>query len=129
MAVLRSYLPGNASAYVVRCCGSSGLAEGQTCHSILRTGELSLRLATRILRRHWWIPPVMALLLGSAGYLATLVLPRKYTSSTLVGVEHPAVPAKLVKPVVSDDLDRRVASIEEQILRRSRLQPIVEQLH
>lgn len=71
----------------------------------------------------------MTLLLGSAGYLATLVLPRKYASSTLVGVEHPAVPAKFVKPVVTDDLDRRLASIEEQILSRPRLQPVIEQLH
>jgi polysaccharide chain length determinant protein (PEP-CTERM system associated) len=71
----------------------------------------------------------MAILLGSAGYLATLVLPKKYTSSTLVVVERPTVPTKLVKPVVTDDLNHRLASMQEQVLSRSRLQPIIEQIH
>ena len=96
---------------------------------MIRNGQLTLGVITRILRRYWWIPPVMTLLLGLAGYAATLVLPKKYTSSTLVLVEQPTVPTKFVEPVVTDDLNHRLASMQEQILSRSRLQPIIEQFN
>lgn len=96
---------------------------------MIRNGELTLGELTRILRRYWWIPPLMTILVGLAGYLVTLVLPKKYTSSTLVLVEQPTVPTKFVEPVVTDDLNHRLASMQEQILSRSRLQPIIEQFN
>jgi polysaccharide chain length determinant protein (PEP-CTERM system associated) len=82
---------------------------------------------SRVFRRYWWILVLMTTLLAVGGYLATLVLPKKYTSSTLVLVEQPTVPTEFVKPVVTDDLNHRLASMQEQILSRSRLQPIIEQ--
>jgi len=94
---------------------------------MIRNGEINLVEITRILRRYWWIPVLTTTLLASAGYLATLVLPKKYTSSTRVLVEQPTVPTEFVKPVVTDDLNHRLASMQEQILSRSRLQPIIEQ--
>ena len=94
---------------------------------MIRNGEITLAEISRILRRYWWIPVLMTGLLGLAGYLTTLVLPKKYTSSTLVLVEQPTVPTEFVKPVVTDDLNHRLASMQEQILSRSRLQPIIEQ--
>src|SRR5215475_5873534 len=83
----------------------------------------------RILRRYWWTAPVMTLVCGSLGFVATLVVPKKYTSSTLVLVEQPTVPTKFVEPIVTDDLNRRLASMQEQILSRSRLQNIIEQFN
>ena len=94
---------------------------------MIRNGEITMAEVSRILRRYWWIPILMTGLLGLAGHLTTLVLPKKYTSSTLVLVEQPTVPTEFVKPVVTDDLNHRLASMQEQILSRSRLQPIIEQ--
>jgi polysaccharide chain length determinant protein (PEP-CTERM system associated) len=94
---------------------------------MIRNGEITLAEITRIFRRYWWIPVLTTTLLASAGYLTTLVLSKKYTSSTLVLVEQPTVPTDFVKPVVTDDLNHRLASMQEQILSRSRLQPIIEQ--
>ena len=68
-------------------------------------------------------------LLGLAGIVAVLVLPKKYTSTTMVLVEQPTVPVEYVKPVVNDDLNHRLASMKEQVLSRSRLQPIIEKLN
>src|SRR6516165_6573150 len=96
---------------------------------MIRNGEINLVEITRILRRYWWIPVLTTTLLASAGYLATLVLPKKYTSSTRVLVEQPTVPTEFVKPVVTDDLNHRLASMQEQILSRSWLQPIIEQFN
>ena len=48
------------------------------------------------------------------------------TSETLVAKDQPTVPTEFVKPVVTDDLNHRLASMQEQILSRTRLQPIIE---
>ena len=96
---------------------------------MVRNGEIALADVKRSLRRHWWIPLMTMLLLGLLGVLAVLVLPKKYTSTTMVLVEQPTVPVEYVKPVVNDDLNHRLASMKEQVLSRSRLQPIIEKLN
>ena len=73
--------------------------------------------------------PLSTVLLGSLGYIATLVLPKKYTSETSVLVEQPVVSADYVKPVESDDLNMRLASMKAQVLSGPRLQPIIEKLN
>ncbi len=76
-------------------------------------------------RRIWWII-VPAVLGPIIGYGISLKLPSRYTSQTLVLVEEQKVPESFVKPVITDLLEQRLATMQEQILSRSRLQPIVE---
>jgi polysaccharide chain length determinant protein (PEP-CTERM system associated) len=57
--------------------------------------------------------------------LAAQVLPKKYTSSTMVLVEPPAVSQEVIPTVVNEDLYRHLSSMQEQILSRSRLQAII----
>src|SRR5260370_42681238 len=47
----------------------------------------------------------------------------------MVLVEEPVVPDNYVKPVVSEDLNQRLASMQGQILSRTRLQHLVEQFN
>src|ERR1700732_2358428 len=47
----------------------------------------------------------------------------------MVLVEEPSVPTKYVEPVGTDDLNHRLASMQEKILSRSSLQPIIERLN
>ena len=96
---------------------------------MIRNGEITVAEVKRIVCRYWWIPSVLTTLLGLAGYVVTMVLPKKFTSSTLVLVEQPTVPADFIKPVVTEDLNHRLASMQEQILSRSRLQPIIEKFN
>src|SRR6266403_5122214 len=93
---------------------------------MIRDGEITVGEANRIFRRYWWILPLTILGCGTLGLLVALVVPKKYTSETVVLVAQPTVPIDYVKPVVSDDLNRRLASMKEQILSRTRLQPIIE---
>ena len=93
---------------------------------MIRDGEITASEAKRILRQYWWILPLTILGCGTLGLLAALLLPKRYTSETVVLVTQPTVPTDYVKPVVSDDLNRRLASMKEQILSRTRLQPIIE---
>ena len=60
------------------------------------------------------------------GAALTFVIPPKYLSQTLVLIEEQKVPDEYVKPVISTDLDSRLSSMKEQILSRSRIQPIIE---
>jgi polysaccharide chain length determinant protein (PEP-CTERM system associated) len=64
--------------------------------------------------------------MGALGYVATRVLPAKYTSETKVLVDEPIVSADYVKPVVSEDLNLRITSMKAQILSGPRLEPIIE---
>jgi polysaccharide chain length determinant protein (PEP-CTERM system associated) len=96
---------------------------------MVRNGEITIADAKRISRRYWWIPVFMTVALGAMGLAASLVLPKKYTSSTLVLVEQPTVPKDLIKPVITDDLNQRMASMKAQILSRSRLESIINKFN
>ncbi len=76
-------------------------------------------------RRMWWIiVPALVAPLVAVGI--SLKLPNRYTSQTLVLVEHQKVPDAYVQPVVTEVLNARLATMQEQILSRSRLQPVIE---
>jgi polysaccharide chain length determinant protein (PEP-CTERM system associated) len=79
-----------------------------------------------ILRRRKWLIIVPALLGPIIAYGVSLKLASRYTSQTLVLVEQQKVPGTYVEPVVTEDLNARLATMQEQILSRTRLQPTIE---
>jgi len=96
---------------------------------MVRNGEISIADVKRILRRYWWIPTFVTVVVGATGLTAALALPKKYTSSTLVLVEQPAVSKEVIKPVITDDLNQQMASMKAQILSRSRLEVIINKFN
>jgi polysaccharide biosynthesis transport protein len=60
---------------------------------------------------------------------ASWVLPGRYQSSTLILVEQPTMPKDYVTPNVNDDLQERMQSITQQILSRTRLLRIIDQVN
>ncbi|MGD0568379.1 MAG: hypothetical protein ABSA78_08230 [Candidatus Sulfotelmatobacter sp.] len=79
-------------------------------------------------RRHMQF--LMPLLLGwLAVWGASWFLPSRYRSSTLILVEQPTMPKDYVTPNVNDDLQDRLRSITQQILSRTRLLHIIDQLN
>ena len=79
-------------------------------------------------RRKLWL--LVSVIFGTlAGFGLTLVLPAKYTSSTLVLVEQPKVPENIVKSSLNDPLGQRLATMQEQILSRTRLVPLIERFN
>src|SRR5579864_5277733 len=111
-------------------CRWRDLREGQRKgHVMVHDGHISLNDAKRVLRKRWWILPIC--LVGCTGIALALVkfLPKQFTSETLVLIRQPTVPMDVVKPVVTEDLNQRLASMQEQILSRSRLEPIVEKFN
>ncbi len=79
-----------------------------------------------ILKRRAWIVALPAILLAAIAYGATFFITPQYTSQTLVLIDQQKVPDNYVKPVIASDLDSRLASMKEQMLSRSRIQPIIE---
>jgi succinoglycan biosynthesis transport protein ExoP len=57
------------------------------------------------------------------------VLPPRYKSGTLILVEQPSMPKDYVTPNVTDDLQSRLQSITQQILSRTRLLHIIDELN
>jgi len=88
--------------------------------------DLSIDDYLAILRRRLWIILIPAILAPVAAYLISLTFANEYTSQTLVLVEQQKVPDSFVKPVVTEDLAERLGTMQEQILSRTRLQPIIE---
>jgi polysaccharide chain length determinant protein (PEP-CTERM system associated) len=78
-----------------------------------------------ILRRRWWLLAIPVLLGPTIGYAVTYFITPQYVSQTLVIIQQQEVPEDYVKPVVNEDLDSRIASMREQILSRSSLEPII----
>jgi uncharacterized protein involved in exopolysaccharide biosynthesis len=70
---------------------------------------------------------VVPAILGPAiAYAISLKLPNSYTSQALVLIERQRVPDSFVRPVVTEDLNARLGSMQEQTLSRTRLRPIIE---
>ncbi len=80
-----------------------------------------------MLRRRWVSIAVLTLVGGPLAYGVSKLLPNRYKSQTLVLVDAPTVPSDVVRPVVTADLNQRLASMQEQILSRTRLEPIIRQ--
>jgi len=70
---------------------------------------------------------VLALVGGPLAYGVSRFLPDRYKSQTLVLVERPSVPEKIVQSLDTEDLSQRLSSMQQQILSRSRLEPIITQ--
>jgi polysaccharide biosynthesis transport protein len=81
-----------------------------------------------IRRRHMYF--LIPFFLGwLAVWSASWVLPSRYKSGTLILVEQPSMPKDYVTPNISDDLQARLASITQQILSRTRLLHIIDELN
>ena len=91
--------------------------------------SLTLQDYTVILKRRWWIIAIPAIIFPIVGYGITFLVQPQYVSQTLVLVEQQKVPDSYVKPVITEDLSGRLATMREQILSRSRMQPIIERFN
>ena len=78
--------------------------------------------------RRWWI--LGPLFLGWLIVFASAwIIPPKYTSECVILVEPQKVPQQFVLPNVQVDLSERLQSITQQVLSRSRLLTIINNLH
>jgi polysaccharide chain length determinant protein (PEP-CTERM system associated) len=87
--------------------------------------ELTPQDYIAMLRRRWLLIVTLAVLGPVFAYGVSKLIPNRYKSQTLVLVSQPTVASDLVKPVDTSDMSQRLASMQQQILSRSRLEPII----
>jgi protein tyrosine kinase modulator len=95
---------------------------------MIENRELNIDDYLAMLRRRMKLILIPALLAPLAGFLISFAFPPKYTSQSLILVEVQKVPEGYVKPVVTEDISQRIATMEQQVLTRNRLQPVIDRL-
>ena len=96
---------------------------------MIQNRELTMDDYLAMLRRRAKVILIPALLAPLVGFLLSYAFTPTYTSRSLILVESQKVPENMVQPVVSQDLTARVATLQQQVLSQTRLQPIVERLY
>lgn len=89
--------------------------------------ELTPQDYIAMLRRRWVLVSIFALIGGPIAYGVSRLLPSRYTSKTSVLIEQPTVSKDLIHPVVTEDVSERLASMQQQILSRTRLEPVIQE--
>jgi len=88
--------------------------------------ELGAKDVVDIVRRRFALIFLLAMLGGVLGFAAARVLPKKYTSKTLVLVQQPE--SQPVTPIATDNVNQRLATMQQQILSTARLEPVIRDL-
>ena len=91
--------------------------------------ELTVEDYGGILKRRFWLILICAITFLGVGIGVAYIITPQFVSQTLVLIEQQQVPTDYVTPVVTQDLGERLASMREQILSRSRIEPIIEQFN
>jgi polysaccharide chain length determinant protein (PEP-CTERM system associated) len=89
--------------------------------------EIGPKDIVAILRRRFVFILILAVSGGALGFVAAHVLPKKYTSKTLVLVRQPE--AQPVTPITTDNVNQRLATMQQQILSTARLEPVIRDLN
>jgi polysaccharide chain length determinant protein (PEP-CTERM system associated) len=82
-----------------------------------------------MLRRRWVLIVALALVGPPLAYSVSRLLPNRFKSQTLVLIEQPTVSPDIVKSLDTSDINQRLSSMQQQILSRSRLEPIIHQFN
>jgi len=95
---------------------------------MIENRELNIDDYLAMLRRRLKVILIPALLAPLVGFLISFAFPPKYTSQSLVLVEGQKVPEGYVKPVVTENIIQRIVTMQQQVLSRNRLQPMIDRL-
>jgi polysaccharide chain length determinant protein (PEP-CTERM system associated) len=77
-----------------------------------------------LFKRRWYIIIPFCIVV-IAGMVAAIKMPKVYSASTLILVQAQRVPAEYVRPLVSTELESRIASISQHIKSRSNLEQVI----
>lgn len=79
----------------------------------------------RIARARWWMALLPAAVAGVGGALYAMTLPDRFRSETVIMVTPQRVPESYVRSTVTQQIDERLASLQQQILSRTRLERLI----
>lgn len=79
----------------------------------------------RMLKRRKWLIMLPIITMAVAVYYVVEKLPNVYESRTLLIVEPPKIPDKVVRSLTDEDLTQRLNSINKEVLSAKELQPMI----
>ncbi len=82
-------------------------------------------LVAMVKRQKWLILLPMITLTAAIGYVVYR-LPSIYESTSLLTVKPPTISANLIQALSSEDLSQRLSTINQEVLSRSSLEPMVQ---
>ena len=83
----------------------------------------------RILQRRFWLIVVPFAIVSAATAVYVRYLPDVYRSEALISVEPPRVPTSILPTAMTTDIEDRLPAIRNQILSRTRLERIIQDLN
>jgi polysaccharide chain length determinant protein (PEP-CTERM system associated) len=96
---------------------------------MVRNGEITLLDVKRVARRYWWIVAATVAICTAGAITVSFALPKRYTSQTMIEVKAPTVDPTIMKGIASGDMSHRLSSMQDLILSRARLQPVIDKLN
>jgi hypothetical protein len=87
---------------------------------------LELHDSVAALKRRAYLILGLGLLTSGLALGASFLLKSKFVSRSLVQVAAQVLPAGYVKPIVTEHLADRIATLEQRVLTRARLTPVIE---
>ena len=75
--------------------------------------EIGAKDVVAIVKRRFLLILLLAVIGGAAGYAAARILPKRYTSKTLVLVQQPE--AQPVTPITTDNVNQRLATMQQLV--------------
>src|SRR5215467_8072305 len=95
---------------------------------MIENRELTMDDYLAMLRRRMKVILIPALIAPIAGFLVSYAFSPKYTSQSVVLVEEQKVPEGYVRPVVTEDINQRIATLQNKALSADHLRPLIERL-
>ncbi len=89
--------------------------------------ELTFEDYVAMLRRRWVPILLLTLVGGPLAYGVSIFLPARYKSQTVVLVQPPTVSDQIVPQIDVTSISQQLASMQQQILSRTRLEPVIRQ--
>jgi polysaccharide chain length determinant protein (PEP-CTERM system associated) len=80
-----------------------------------------------MLRRHWVLILILAIIGPPVGYGLTRVIPPRYKSETVVLVEQPSLPNQILSQLDTTSMNQQLSSLKQQILSRTNLERIIRE--
>ncbi|MBA2355198.1 MAG: hypothetical protein H0V80_11085 [Acidobacteria bacterium] len=82
----------------------------------------------RLARKRWWLAVVPAFLGLIGGTIYSVALPNRFRSQTMIMVMPQQIPDAYVRTMNTQRIDERLASLQQQILSRTRLERVITDL-
>ena len=79
----------------------------------------------RILRKRWWIPVIPAVIGLIVASMYSYTMPNRFRSQTVIMVTPQQIPESYVRSFGAQKIEDRLASLQQQILSRTRLERVI----